>query len=71
MDETLSQSAVAVRMRRMRKRKKHRTIPIRIELHVVEIEGLVRKRYLKAEDQKDPGEISSAAMDFLSDHLQS
>jgi hypothetical protein len=56
-------------MRRMRKRKKFRSRPIQIELSVLEIESLVRKRYLKVEEQADPAAISLAAMDFLIDQL--
>ena len=69
MRGTLSQSAVAIRMRRMRKRKKFRSRPFQIELSVLEIESLVRKRYLKVEEQADPAAISLATMDFLIDHL--
>jgi hypothetical protein len=53
----------------MRKRKKFRSRPIQIELSVLEIESLVRKLYLKAEEQDDPAAISLATMDFLTDHL--
>jgi hypothetical protein len=69
MGKVLSQSGVAIRMRRMRQRKKFGYRLIKLELSEANIECLVHRNLLKAERQKDLSAVGEAVIDFLLDHL--
>ncbi len=64
-----SPSPTAERMRLHRKRRRRGLRCVRIQLHVTEIDGLIRKRYLEAKNRDDLNEIQMAVDAFISDTL--
>ena len=68
-DPIRSASPAAERMRLHRKRRRTGVRCVRISLHVTEIDGLFRKRYLEPQHRDDQNEIQIAIDALISDTL--
>jgi hypothetical protein len=64
-----SLSPAAERMRQFRERRRRGLRCVRISLHVTEIDGLIRKRYLEPNNRDDQNEIQMAIDAFINDTL--
>jgi hypothetical protein len=64
-----STTPAAERVRRHRKRRQRGFRCVRIQLHVTEIDGLIRKQYLEAKNRDDPKETQMAIDAFIGDTL--
>ena len=64
-----STSPVAERMRRLRQRRRQRLRPIRIVVHVQEIDALAKLGYLEANERNNSRAIARAVNDFISEKL--
>ena len=64
-----SSTPAAERMRQYRRRRRHRARPIKIELDVIEIDALVKRRYLEPTDRDDLTAIGDAASALIWDVL--
>jgi len=58
-------STAAERMRRYRKRRRDGMQYVRIPLHVTEIDGLIRIRFLKEEEREDAERLQTAVLGLL------
>lgn len=65
----LSRDPVAERMRLYRRRRRSGRRSIRIEIDPLEIEALVKGKYLEAKAMGDPRAIARAVCDFMTDKL--
>jgi hypothetical protein len=68
MNELARSGYAAERMRRHRERRRNGMRSLWVELHVTEIDALVRIGLLKAETRNDPNAIRAACMDTSSEH---
>jgi len=60
-----SPSPAAERMRGYRKRRRDKMQNVRIELHVTDIDGLIRVRFLREEERGDPESVQTAVLGLL------
>jgi hypothetical protein len=56
----MSSTPVAERMRLYRKRRRQGLRYVRIELHVTDVDSLIRMRLLKEEQRQDPEAVQAA-----------
>jgi hypothetical protein len=68
-NEPVARSTAAERMRRHRERRRNRMRPLWIELHVTEIDALIRRGLLNSETRNDAGAIIEALYVFLDSTL--
>jgi hypothetical protein len=69
MNELARPSPAAERMRRHRERLRNGMVSLWVELHVTEIEALVRIGLLQAETRNDPNAIREALYGYLGQTL--
>jgi hypothetical protein len=69
MNELTRPSPAAERMRRHRERLRNGMVSLWVELHVTEIEALVRIGLLQAETRNDPNAIREALYGYLGQTL--
>ena len=55
----------AERMRRYRRRRRQGLQSIRIELHVTDMDGLIRVKLLKENQRRDPEAVQAAVMGLI------
>jgi hypothetical protein len=63
--ETIARSSAAERMRLHRERRRYGMRSLWVELHVTEIDALVRIGFLKVETRNDPNAIREALYGYL------
>ena len=69
VSERAPSSTPAERMRRLRERQRRGSCSVRVELHVTQLEALIRKGYLDPTSRDDRGDIAFAIDVFLWDAL--
>ena len=61
----MSSTTVAERMRRYRRRSRQGLQSVRVELHVTDIDGLIRVKLLKEDQRQDPEAVQAAVMGLI------
>ena len=64
-DDRKSTSPAAERMRLYRKRRRQGLHHVRIQLHVTDVDGLIRTGFLKEEERDDPERLQAAVLGLV------